>query len=78
MRELQTQQEKEETRQTKQQRQKMHIKEKTKHMEENNNVVTRAPLTYNSSNARKVGLQLKILQRVWFGGEGKESTSSIL
>ena len=47
-------------------------------MEENNNVVTRAPLTYNSSNARKVGLQLKILQSVWFGGEGKESTSSIL
>ena len=46
-------------------------------MEENNNVVTRAP-TYNSSNARKVGLRLKRLQRVWFGGEGKESTSSIL
>ena len=56
----------------------MHIKEKTKHMEENNNVVTRAPPTYNSSNARKVGLRLKRLQRVWFGGEGKESTSGIL
>ena len=47
-------------------------------MEENNNVVTRAPPTYNSSNARKVGLRLKRLQRVWFGGEGKESTSGIL
>ena len=31
-------------------------KRKDKHMEEKNNVVTRAPPTYNSSNARKVGL----------------------
>ena len=47
-------------------------------MEENNNVVTRAPPTYNSSNAWKVGLRLKRLQRVWFGGEGKEPTSGTL
>lgn len=39
-------------------------------MEENNNVVTRVTPTYNSSNARKVGLRLKRLQMVWFGGEG--------
>ena len=48
-------------------------KEKTKHKEEDNNVMVGAPPTCNLANARKVGPWLKGLQRVWFGGGRKRA-----
>ena len=50
-------------------------KEKTNHEEEeeDNNVMAGAPPTCNPANAKKVGLQLKGVQRVWFGERGKRA-----
>ena len=51
-------------------------KEKTNHEEEeeeDNNVMAGAPPTCNLANAEKVGLQLKGVQRVWFGEGGKRA-----
>ena len=49
-------------------------KEKTNHEEEEgSSVMVGAPPTCNPANAGKVGLQLKGVQRVWFGEGGKRA-----
>ena len=48
-------------------------KEKTKHEEEDNDVMAGVPPTYHPANAGKVGPRLNGLQNMWFGEKGKRA-----